>query len=520
MDKTFRAIDAGKAVQLCTFYWGKPVYPPDHPLQYDFIITISTRNVSIDAGRGRIVSFSPGLIEPVSLTRSISRIDARAEIASANLHLWGVSFTNKAFYDSGGSGWRVRIDYGYDGASLSELVPIFDGYIDEINITPGVHDILRITAVEGLGKVGIEFPGAKFSFAEFPHAPHWVVDSLARTVIIGPVPEMVMCVPISADGRTYYICEPPLTIPPRAVYVGHTRTQNYKIETFRTAVTGVPFSAVVFPKPVYDVTREFSTIVSVSGGYGVSYTDPVSFLASYIGLQLSGRAKYLSSLLKGDFPLSIMVNESTDVLSLIMERIMRQTPYLATFFLSMLDVIDLSYTDLNMPVMDLSYGSGLVGYASDSSKSSSFGSVVNSVEIKAGMTHYGNGSSSLPIMRILFDAYNGPREIRAIAAASQAIYGRRFLSVDAPDLYVEVNESGIPIRSKSAEKLAAFIIRSRAFQAVTYSYFVNSYVAFRSRLGDMFLLTDEFLGLRRQPVMLSGINVGKEVICEFEKITY
>jgi hypothetical protein len=454
---------------------------------YEDIETYGTVLVGVSPGKLKtgepvlpILAANPVIVREISVSRRQS-IDASVSI---DIYHTGLEIIDKARDDY----LRVRIYAAkYDGTDITLLDPVFDGSVVNIASSRG-RGIITIDASEYDDRIGSMFPPELITRADFPDAPDLVAGTLSRQIVIGPFQYPIPARQVDRDGRVFYICDPPLSIPPAIVYADGriVPSDSYNFFAGRMQNSGLEYTGLLFSRPVSEVVGKPVQYVTVSHGHGMRASNAIEALARISGIGVTRRLTALAKEMEGDFPMSILLNKRDNAFSILTKRILPQTPYITRMYLGLVDIVDANFN--NSPVAEIQPGNGWISGQIGVSRAG-FGDVVNNLQVNVGMTHHGGPALRRPLMQIVRNATNGPYNLRSIASRSQSIYGPRALTIDAGDLLVYWGPNGQPM-SPSGERLANYIIQHSAFEGVRYTYACSDDAFTVLSLGDVVELTD------------------------------
>lgn len=467
----------------------------------------SHRDVHVtDSRTMHTIPFWPWLQSWPTVSYRFAPQDRRAEIANTQIQVLAGAKLTEALRDAGGGQKAtVRVDLWSPGPrrsaaiTLENVIPLMAGRVTGISDGTRRTGPVTLTVTDGDPDNQVQFPNEVITHVDFPDAPTIVVDGEHVRTIIGPFPNRIFCPQIDRARRRFLIAGHLLVSSPTAVQKGgiDVPPSSWRILTDSRATSRAPYALIEFNAPIDEISLGITDTVTCSGGVGRTDTNVVAFLANIASLRLTSRAKALLPQFDRDFPLGLEFSSPANVLDLLRSRIFPQTGYAVSFRRNELDIIPLLG---NAAETRLGVGTGLLFRIGDQDAETPLDSVFNAFEIRCGRDSGATSAGPVPLMRIRRDADQGPPAIQALLRRSQAApWGRRFLSVDANDLAVQLDSNFNAVACPGGERLADLLAQLHAFAHQTYTYLATWPVGMALDLNDRVLLTDEDEGLDDAP---------------------
>lgn len=491
--------------------WAEP-----HPAGASRVLRAATSTVSVpDVSSGRVLPFPGTVVGWPALAREITPEERRAPVATTQLSLTAdAAFPREAVGPNSPPSVWARIDLYRPGMTLADARPWMAGPVtaaSEEDRRGGV----RITIEDGDTLRSVPFPAGNLTVdsADFPDAPDMVLGQARRQVIFGPFPYPIPCIPISKDGRRWYLCEPAVEAVPTSVQIGGVDVD----EKDRPVVSvghlatdpSQTFTELVFPASVSSLGLYGN--VTASGGVGLPVDSaPVTLLRDVGGYRLSPRAERDLLRVAQDFNFSVFQNKQAPVLDLVRDRILPQTDLMLTLHLGRVETYRLG--DDGGRRVRLALGEGLVAFVPQTREQGTSETAYNAIEVKFRRNIL-LLSPTGTLMRdaIVVDAnYGGP--IGAMLARSQDRYGRRPLTIEAPDIVDEAS-GGVPASVVALGELTAVLA---AFPPRPLTYDATWDVGEALDLNARVELTDLAQGVNATPARL----VRTELLATGPRLTF
>lgn len=496
-----------------------------HPaLQPGAVNLATTDQVHIlDERTGRVIPFKPYLQAWPTTTMTLARQDRRVTIADASVTILPDAKVAGTLIDLGGG----QVAYGWlglwtDGLTLQQAYTRLAGPVQSPAQNERRTGPITLDISDGPVQASQSYPANALDREAFPNMPESVVGTASRQVILGQMPRRVLCVPISQDGTQFYVCEMDITRLP-----SKPPTQVFKGDSAITSgwhFVGVHAQPTDYTMLVFDEnTKQIPEIgeISCSGGIGYDNKNPIQFLLDYGGYIVAPEAKPLLARLATEYNFSVLVNKSSDVVSII-NNLIGQTQYVSTFRHGQFFLIDLM---AEAPEWRLGIGRGLRFRMPQQDSETPLTSVFNRFEIRVSRDVYGSTSSTnLPLWRVYRDKNSGPAALRALCAASEARFGvltypgaGQAPGLDAADLSAVIDKkTGEPMGSPSAELLGNAMVDCCAFPYQPQAYMVSDEIGLSMDLNHRACLSDPKQNLNETPAHVLQISdTATGTVCTF-----
>lgn len=494
-----RAFDdpGARRVELLTLSPIENIADPRRHLARDAMALCVASDRGVEASG---IPFWPLLGGWIQAEQRLSFAERRAEIGQAEALVVGEAPTRDLF-ERYGRRLYYRLDLWSDGVPLEESYPLMAGPVADISQNTSVGGV-RLSLADGDILRNVRYPSDTISLANFPDAPNDVVDVDVATHVIGPFPERLPCIPISADYSRFFVCRPFTDRTPTRVYAGGTLIAGWHVRRGVAVQDRWDYQELVLDEPV----QNYGSLGGVycSGGVGDTSDNAIALLLAAAGVSVDRRTQSIIRSLSADFPMSVLVNAQADAMEIVRQRLVPQTPYALTLHRGQVVMVPL---EPGRFVQDVEVGGDLIGRTVTEATQTPLSGVFNAIEIRCSRDYYGVANSgSQPLMRVVRDAHHGPLGIRRLLASSEGRYGRRALVVDAADLAVYTDATGLPVRCPGAERLADLLATLHAFSHRQCEYISTWSWGVRAELGMAACVTDPIEGYVRTPVRVVGIR--------------
>jgi len=457
-----------------------------------------------DAG-SRYLPFWPYLTAWPPIVERLSLQERRAEIGQVQLRIGGDSGVSGvlARFGSGQAG-TVRLDLWTPGLTLAEALPLFGGPIT--NLTAGVYDDgISITAAGG-DVANTATLGGPIEREDFPDAPLDVIGVAQRQTILGPFPERVVAHQIDAEGREFYLCDPPCTSTPDRVFRGGGDITDLSTTVTDTTATGWQYSKIILSEPIEQRIEGTTQEVAASGGVGVVRNNAIEYLLSDVaGVRLTPRARLAVATLARDFPMSVIATSTGSALDIVRQQLIPQTRFAFSMRRGMADLIDLLRPCSNITA---SVGSNLLFRVRTDDSVDTIDSVYNDFVILCGRDVQGSTSNTPAfIVAVRLSADTAPADLVDVLRKSEALAGKRAVTVEAYDLAVAYDDSGNPVDCPAGKTLALTMAELHALPRRTRTYATTWEFGLVTELGDCIRLTDPTEGLTAAEQTIVGREI-------------
>lgn len=495
-------------ILLVTFVFDEAaLFAEPHPAATPRALRAATSTVVVShASSGRTFPFPGTVLGWPSLLREITPEERRAPVASTQLALTAAAaFPREAVGPNSPPSVWCRIDVYLPGMDLVDAMPWMAGPVtaaSEEDRRGGV----RLTVEDGNTLRSIQFPAGQLTveIGDFPDAPDMVLGQARRQMIFGPFPYPIPCIPISKDGRRWYLCEPAVDAIPTSIQIGGVEVAEADrpiVSVGRLASDpSQTFTELVFPESVANLGLYGN--VTASGGVGLPVDSaPITLLRDIGGYALSPRAERDLLRVAQDFNFSVFQNKQAPVLELVRDRILPQTDLMLTLHLNRVETYRLGSTDGRR--VRLALGEGLVAFVPQPREQGTSETAYNAIEVKFRRNILlVSPTGTLTRDAIVVDAsYGGP--IGDLLARSEKRYGRRPLTIEAPDI-VDETTSGVPESIVALAELTAVLA---AFPPRPITYDATWEVGLSLDLNAEAELTDPAQGLDATPVRVVRIEL-------------
>jgi len=187
-------------------------------------------------------------------------------------------------------------------------------------------------------------------------------------------------------------------------------------------------------------------------------------------------------LLSSDIDSSILVNASDNVLTIVKDRILRQTPYIGGFRQGEFVVQGLDAIPFSMP---LEVGINLFDSDDAEGGQTDLESVYNAIEITYQRNIFSQSLIDVSRQVYALDSRSATGTLATKLRQSEYLYGRRFLRIDFPD--VIANDLSVPA---VIPKVAEQMLNLSAFQRQKYTYPCDIDLALTLPFNAVTTLTD------------------------------
>lgn len=454
----------------------------------------TARNVTTSDG----YPFWPLLSEWPVVTYRIAPEERRFETPQVDVRVIPHSFfPNDALKPGSAISMMGRIDLWTPNTSLDTVIPLVQGPVIAASRQRRGGGI-SFTIRDGEPSEDVDFPANELTFTreDFLNAPEDVIGRARRLIIMGPFPYPIPAVQIDAEGRLFYLMEPPVSGEPTEFYVGGNKLERDFPSVKTMSFPNQPerkFTALEFRESVNQTS--FFGDVSAAGGLGIMTTSPIMLLLRDVGgYELTGQAESLLNATQKQFTGSALFNQGAKVLEIVRERLLPQTTLAMTFRMGRIHAVDLGGVGSDRQI---AVGQGLRWRIQNETTSlDSANDVYNIIVVKYNRTI--TSVLSNPMRRGLFvldEKYGG--SIGSILAASQHEYGRRVLEIDAADIYENDDDGDTP---ESVRQLGELEARLHAYEHRKFTYDCDWLDGMGMDVYDRRLLTDSDEELEDEPV--------------------
>lgn len=493
----------GPRILLVTFVFDEEaLWVEPHPAVTPRALRAATSTVAVgDAASGRTFPFPGTIAAWPDLSREITPEERRAPVSTTQLSLTAdAAFPRDAVGPNSPPSVWARIDLYCPGMDLSEARPWMAGPVtaaSEEDRRGGV----RLTIEDGDTLRSVQFPAGQLTIdvGDFPDAPDMVIGQARRQVIFGPFPYPIPCIPISKDGRRWYLCEPAVEAVPTSIQVGGAEVAEKDRPVISVGHLATDpsrtFTELVFPVGVSSLGLYGN--VTAAGGVGLPVDSaPLTLLRDIGGYEISPRAERDFLRVAQDFNFSVFQNKQRPVLEFVRDSILPQTDLMLTLHQHRVETFRLG-EDQSRRVR-LALGQGLVAFVPQPREQGTSETAYNAIEVKFRrnvLLLAPNGT--LTRDAIVVDAsYSG--RIGDLLARSEKRYGRRPLTLEAADI-VDETTGGVPTSVVALAELTAVLA---AFPPRPITYDVTWDVGMAMDLNERAALTDADQGLDDTPVRL------------------
>lgn len=458
--------------------------------------TGNVANVS-SAVDGRDYQFLPFVAEWPTVTRTLRPEERKCEITDVPVSLLGSSGFAEVLRDSGAAaGMTARLDLWAPGIDLEDVLPLAGGRITQARwdrITSGV----ALTITDGDPMRDTPYPPGPITREDFPDAPAHVVDVESRQTVFGVFTQPLRCVQIDRERKRFYVCDPPLVMVWTVQKGGEEIGTGWHLET-NTAATGWEYSELVFDAPIDDIATGLSDEITCAYGVGISYADPISYLLDVAGVVPNDRAAFLlgTYFSNPELALPVAIDTTGNALDIVRSRLIPQTPFVFTLHRQRAELITL-FDIYNRPVSrgTVGIGDGLIFRMAQQSEETQPENVHNALDLRCG-----------DAVQVVRDAGHGDDAITGLLTRSTAANGRRYLKLDMPDLWIQLDLMGQPFACPAGRLLADGIARLVAMPHRPHQYQATWLHGMAYELGDRMALADTDQGLDDAPVRVTGLS--------------
>jgi hypothetical protein len=464
-----------------------------------------------DAATGLIVPFWPTLTEWPAVEWRMDRRERRAEISEVQIKFSADSELGELLSRSSRTTpITARIDAWTEGMDLSQAIPLVGGTCS-ISSWPRTDGPVTLTMTDGDPDLSVKWPVDALTAQRFPEAPERVLGQPV-SVVIGPAPDLLECLPIDrtdTGSHTRYLYLAMAAAGPSVVTVDGIVRTDWTSSQQKT-VDGLSYVEIEFETEVFDDSE-----VLASGGVGITASDPVSYLCAWAGIDIQEATRailrYEQTRPDVGLHLSVLGKIAAPVVELLRQRIVPQLPYALGFERGRLRLLPL---ESRGTAVALTSSTGLE-YRLVSQPSEETAPVFNSFRFLCGRRS--NNTHEFVVRR---SAVDGPESTRALLAASQARYGVRPLPADvnAQDLVVERDESGNILGSPAAERLADLYAEQYSAVSQKIAYKTDWRTALTLERSDPVRVTDDYLTDASGYVERIALKAnGPEMVLEVER---
>lgn len=525
-----RALAAGRSpvVLLSARLGPSGLDPPQQHLALSgAAVRAATHNdVHIATASGRTLPFAPTILEWPTVTLRLNRVEQRAETAEVTVRLApGSGITDAWFQNRFGSFGQARLDLWAARSRLEDAHQHLAGPITGVKIDR-LTSVVELTITDGVPDASPQFPAGLIDHVNFPDAPNWVVGQVGRREIIGAF-DFMECPQIDADGLRFYLTDiDHLEQEPTSYHKdGSPLTTNRPHVRYQsTDGDNLPYAYLQFDLPPFETPGLLGGgVISASGGIGRNPSDgPIAFILDNGNIPLHSAARRALRTISGLPPTSYwstLFNDPTNVLQLVQERLIPQTPFAFGFRLGQATVYPLVNAG---PMISLKAGAQLLWRTVEQEPDTSTKAVANDIEARCGRNY---ASSTGTAVATLFtrrrNAKNGSSRQIAILRQSQALYDHRYFEIDAADLFV--TDAGTPQAACPAgDLLVDTLVTLRAFSHRRHTYQMTWRDGLPLELNWRVALTDAAAHLNAMPTRIIAVSypaTGPVVTFETEGIS-
>lgn len=477
-----------------------------HPGTWGRVIRASTHeSTNVLDEEGKKYPYWPTLVEWPEIRFSYSQNERRVDSVSTSIRLLSLAGYVEEFFkkDYPQNAW-VQIDLWMPGIPLEQSLTLFGGPITEVSYETDLSTV-TLSAEDRYDGIPLEFPTDKeyLDTDDFPRLQEIMVGKAPRNFIYGPMEYAVPVYPIDETLREFYVCEPPLQSAPTDVWVGAQQLKRgrYRFRNGTFETSGAKYTKLILNDRVEGLG--YTGQVYVRGGSGPDNISPLRIFLSYQpGLLLTERAAgYLSDLdRRMVFDYYVLINQRARIEEIIMNKLIPQTDLVSFYRNGRLDLIQQHGLTR---VHDLRLHSQLKFRVPTGDPDTGDQNVYNAIDIKY-RRNYQPYTGKYSRYAVLIDKNYGG-DLAQFLLRSEALYGRRYLSVDASDLG----------EARDAERLGISMVRAMAFSHRNFVYNMDYRHGLYLDINDRARLTDPEVGLSglncrvtQMQFTPTGINVG------------
>lgn len=470
-----------------------------HPAKWNYTIRMSCHNdVHVTSQDGRTYPFW-GFIQNYPKIEHTLNLDQRK--ASNSNFSFKILNTSDFITKYGGllvnsMAW-CHVALWVPGTDLEDSMTLASGTVDPNWASDGGSIDINVTDEYDGVLAQYPFPTEKIDVADFPFVPDYIAAKQPRLTIHGPLEYLIQCSQIDRLGRVFYICEPPMKIPPNRFYINDIEITDkvpFKVLTGQTASSEVPYTLVEFTRPPVDYG--YIGALFCSGGFGGNPNHPITEILNFIpNLKLAPSAlSAINKIERGSvFDVYSLYTSGEDPISVLEQRLLPQVNMAGAWMRGAYNIFDLSK---NNSYSTMTVGGNLLYEIDKEDSITSIDNVYNSIEVKYRTTNTNPpDDATYGLHRVVIDE-NTLGAIGRLLQRSQSYYGKRHLVVEASDVYKKVY----------AERLAKEIAKITAFKHKNYYYKTTWTHGLRLFLNQGIYLNDSFRNITNLKTRITSLS--------------
>jgi hypothetical protein len=383
--------------------------------------------------------FSPSILSEPSLSHEIIPQERRFVTSEFSVDISSTArFPFQIFEEGGTLCIFMVVDLAHPNIDISESIRLFSGQVTSSSFDRKT-DKISLTAEDGEPGRSVAFPPGNITLGrdQFPTMPISIDGTYTRKAVLGDVTYPILC-PQVDEGSLFYICDSTITLhssasaSPFTVFLNGEEHSNYTVvvKENNSPITDALNTRGVASFIQFSKKYDHLPFVMCSGFTGMSpKKHPILTLLEYGQYVISDEAS--SKLQEHPLLLSALVNNTAPVLDIVLDRLLPQTPYFGGFLAGEFQVFDL---DGFPSGMHLYPGSGLYGLVS--AAEGDLGSVYNAIDIKYHRNIDSVTDFDATRKSYLLDVSTTHGALQRELQHSEAIYGRRYITLNMPDIPV------------------------------------------------------------------------------------
>lgn len=420
-----------------------------HPATFPGAMRLCTGENPYFEHNGQPYFFSPAILEHPEITHEIIPHQKRVSELSAKTTISANANFPFEIFDSGGTLCiLMRIDLALPGMDLSNVINLFIGQVTGAEFDRTSKKI-SLAGRDGDPIRAVRFPPGDIALGrdQFSQMPLNVAGRFRRTVALGSVTYPILC-PQVDTGKLFYVCESTISPHSNTSKTPFTVTVNGENVSSGNPEFGwelvalennAPTIGVGEPKGISTFLRFKKEIklelpfVTCSGFSGLSPNkSPILTLLDYAQYPVCAEAR--GQLEQQSLLISSLVNVNDSVLSIVNDRLIPQTPYFSGFLNGYFTLFDFAGIHTNL---QLAPGNGLYGRALGNVSETRPEDIYNAIDIGYHRNIYSDDEVDVSQLVYMLDETNATGKLAEDLKQSTAIYGRRYIKVDFPDVPVE-----------------------------------------------------------------------------------
>lgn len=484
---------------LCTIGLGRraEINIEGHPGTWGRVIRASTHGTTdVEDSHGMLYPFWPTLMNRPEIEYTYDPQERRVGSVTTNVTLLQTAGYVEKFFkkDHPQNAW-LQLDLWLPGLTIEESLTIFSGPITSVQFDTEMGAV-SLDAEDTYDGIPQEFPFTEdyLTNREFPGISEQLEGKAPRVFVLNQLRDAIIARPVSSDYREYYVCDPVMEHMPTEVFVGDQQvtTGQYKFRRGVTAASRQQYTKLIFSDRIENLG--YSGEVRVRGGSGPTTDSPLQFFIDrQPGLKLTNRAKaYLADVERRKiYDYYVVINNKGSIIDLISNRLLPQSNMIGFFRNGELDIIRQGETTR---IHNLAIGSQLLYRLPPGRPETNQGGIYNAIDVSYRRTYQGGVGKFSRFATLVDQAFGG--RLGRFLARSEAIYGRRYLKLEASDLG----------NQRDAQRLGESILAQTAFPHRRFKYAMDYRHGLYLDINDRARLTDPDISANALPCRVVGVR--------------